>query len=214
MSPQHITTIIFDFGGVLLDWNPYHLYRRFFANKTEIEKFLAEINFPEWNKQQDKGRPFAQGVAELSSEFPEYSHLIRAYRENWEESIVGPINGSVTLLKCLKAAGYSVYGLSNWSAETFPIAFNKYEFFNLFDGIIISGEVKIVKPDPAIFELMLRKIGRSPQECLLIDDSGTNIIAAQQLGFVTVHFQSPEQLEGELRRLKLTMLPYAERGVI
>ena len=117
------------------------------------------------------------------------------------------------ILKRLKGAGYSIYGLSNWSAETFPIAFNKYEFFNLFDGIIISGEVKIIKPDPAIFELMLGTIGRSPHECLLIDDSKPNINAAQELGFITILFQSPEQLEGELQKLKLKMLPYAERRV-
>ena len=211
MRTPRITTIIFDFGGVLLDWSPYNLYRRFFDRVTEIDQFLSEINFREWNLQQDKGRPFAQGVAELSAEFPQYSRLIRAYSEYWEESIVGPINGSVAILRHLKDAGFSLYGLSNWSAETFPIAFNKYEFFKLFDGIIISGEVKIVKPDPAIFELMLRKIGCSAHECLLIDDSVPNIVAAQKLGFEVIHFQSPEQLEVELRKLKLPEPSYKER---
>jgi 2-haloacid dehalogenase len=213
MIPTRITTIIFDFGGVLLDWNPHNLYRRFFNNTTEIDQFLSEINFYEWNSQQDKGRSFAQGIAGLSGEFSQYTHLIRAYGENWAESIAGPINGSVTLLRGLKDAGYFIYGLSNWSAETFPIAYNEYEFFKLFDGIIISGEVKIVKPDPAIFELMLNKIGRSAHECLLIDDSSANIVAAQQLGFATVQFQSPEQLGVELQKLRLIRLRYLENNL-
>jgi 2-haloacid dehalogenase len=214
MISPHITTIIFDFGGVLLDWNPHRLYRRFFNHETEIDQFLSQINFPEWNLEQDKGRSFAQGVAELSAQFPQYSHLIRAFRENWEDSIVGPITGSVCILRRLKQAGYALYGLSNWSAETFPLAYNKYDFFKLFDGILISGEVKIVKPDPAIFELMLGRIGRSASQCLLIDDSIPNIAAAQKLGFATIQFQSPEQAERELQKLNLKIAPYMERKEI
>lgn len=213
MIPTRITTIIFDFGGVLLDWNPHNLYRRFFNNTIEIDQFLSEINFYEWNLQQDRGRSFARGIAELSGEFPQYSHLIHAYGENWAESIAGPINGSVTLLRGLKDAGYFIYGLSNWSAETFPIAYNKYEFFKLFEDIIISGEVKIVKPDPAIFKLMVDKIGHTPQECLLIDDTSANTAVAQQLGFATIQFQSPEQLGVELQKLGLIRLPYLENNL-
>ena len=212
MLSPHISTFVFDFGGVLLDWDPHNLYHRFFDRPDQIDQFLSEINFSDWNLQQDKGRPFSQGVAELSAEFPQYSHLIHAYRENWEDSIVGPINGSVAILQRLKTAGYLIYGLSNWSAETFPLAFNKYEFFNLFDGIVISGEVKIVKPDPAIFELLLKKVGRPAHECLLIDDSPTNISAAQKLGFYAVQFRTPEQLEQDLQQLNIS--PYVERTVL
>lgn len=212
MRSPLITTIIFDFGGVLLDWDPHNLYRGFFDHDDQIDQFLAEINFSSWNMQQDKGRPFSQGVAELSAEFPHYSHLIRAYHENWEESIVGPIEGTVAILRRLKNAGYIIYGLSNWSAETFPLAYKKYDFFNLFDGIIISGEVKIVKPDPAIFELLLSKLGRPANECLLIDDSPTNVAQAQNMGFKVVLFRSPEQLEDELQRFKL--FPSIERSRI
>jgi 2-haloacid dehalogenase len=203
MKSPLITTVVFDFGGVLLDWDPHNLYRSFFDHDDQIDQFLAEINFSAWNMQQDEGRPFSQGVAELSAVFPQYSHLIRAYRENWEDSIVGPIDGSVTILRRLKNAGCIIYGLSNWSAETFPLAYKKYDFFNLFDGMIISGEVKMVKPDPAIFELLLRRLNRPANECLLIDDSPTNVAAAQKMGFNVVLFRSPERLEDELQKFKL-----------
>jgi len=199
-----IKAIIFDFGGVLLEWNPRHLYRRFFPDQPQaMEQFLSEINFSEWNMQQDKGRPFAEAVTILSAQFPHHIPLIHAYHEYWEESIVGPIAGTIELLKRLKQKGHRLYGLSNWSAETYPIARRKYDFFDLFDDTIISGEVKLVKPDPAIFNLALIRIGRAPSECLLIDDSALNIIAAQKMGFATVHFESPEQLEADLTRLNL-----------
>lgn len=204
MNTSKIRSIIFDFGGVLLDWNPHNLYRRFFNTPQEIDRFLMEISFPEWNLQQDKGRPFAQGVAELSEKFPQYSTLIRAYSQYWEESIVGPINGSVAILQRLKNSGYSIYGLSNWSAETFPIAYNKYDFFKLFDGIVISGTVKVAKPDPAIFELILKMINRPARECLLIDDSALNITAAQKLGFAAIQFKTPGQLELEIQKIGLS----------
>ncbi len=203
MSNSTIQAVIFDFGGVLLNWDPHHLYRRLIPDPLEIDRFLSEIHFAEWNAQQDKGRPFAQGVAEHSARFPQYAGLIRAYHENWEESVVGPITGSVEILRLLKAAGHAVYGLSNWSAETFPIEYRKHDFFQLLDGYLISGDVGIVKPDPAIFELMLRKIGQPAQACLFIDDSTTNVDAARQLGFETILFRSPEQLRTELERLGL-----------
>lgn len=203
-----ITAIIFDFGGVLIDWDPRYLYRRYFPNQPDaMENFLLEIRFAEWNLRQDKGRPFAEAVASLSADFPQYAHLIRAYWEHWEESIPGPMAGSIRILKQLKQAGYPLYGLSNWSAETFPIAYKKYDFFKLFDDIILSGEVKLIKPDPAIFNLTLKRIRRSASECLLIDDSITNIEAARRLGFKTIHFQSPDQLETELSNLQLLKSP-------
>ena len=203
MFTPRIKAIIFDFGGVLVDWNPHNLYRHFFDESRKIDEFLSEIQFSEWNLQQDKGRPFAEGVAELSARFPQHASLIRAYHEHWEDSIVGPIPGSVEILRALKAAGYGIYGLSNWSAETFPVAYRKYDFFELLDGYIISGDVRLVKPDPAIFELMIEKIGCLARECLLIDDSAKNIEAARQLGFETILFRSSDQLETELRKLGL-----------
>lgn len=199
-----IKAIIFDFGGVLLDWNPRYLYQRFFPNRPQaMEDFLTEIHFQEWNAQQDKGRLFAEGIAELSAQFPQYAHLIQAYYDHWEDSITGPISGTVDILKELKRDGYCIYGLSNWSAETFPRARHVYPFFDWFDDILLSGNIKINKPDPAIFNLLLEKIHHQAPECLLIDDSRANIDTANELGFVTIHFKSPEQLQKELQRLNL-----------
>ena len=199
-----IKAIIFDFGNVLLEWNPRFVYSHFFPDDPEeMERFFQEVNFMEWNLQQDKGRPFTEGVAILSKQFPQYEHLIQAYHDRWIDSVGGTITGTVDLLKQLKQAGFPLYGLSNWSAETFPYARAKYDFFDLFDDMVISGEVGHVKPDPEIFQIILDKIGRPAQECLLIDDSLLNIQQANKMGFVTIHFESPVHLEKELKQLHL-----------
>jgi 2-haloacid dehalogenase len=199
-----IKSIIFDFGGVLLGWDPRHLYRRYFPDQPQaMERFLTEINFHEWNLQQDRGRPFAEANKILSSEFPQYAHLIEIYFENYEDSITGAIEGSVEILKQLKAKRYPLFGLTNWSNETFPRARRKYDFFDLFDDIIVSGDIKMLKPEPEIYHIMLEKIGKPAQECLFIDDSLPNIQQAQQMGFQTIHFESPEQLATKLRLLNL-----------
>ena len=199
-----IQAIIFDFGNVLLEWNPRHVYRRYFPNdEAAMERFLQEVNFMDWNLQQDKGRPFAEGVAELSEQFPQYAELIQAYHDNWEHSIGHHIEGTIEIMRLLKQAGYRLYGLSNWSAETFPIAQKKYDFFGLLDDIVISGEVGAVKPEPEIYEILLERIGKPANQCLFIDDAQANIEAAQKMGFATIQFRSPEQLEQELRMLQL-----------
>jgi 2-haloacid dehalogenase len=142
-------------------------------------------------------------VAELSARFPQHTDLIRTYHERWEDSITGPIPGMVDILRDLKAAGYGVYGLSNWSAETFPLARRKYDLFDLLDGYIISGAVGLVKPDPAIFDLTLEMVGCPARECLLIDDSTVNIDAARRLGFETILFHSADRLRAKLRQTGL-----------
>ena len=196
--------IVFDFGGVLMDWDPRYLYRKFFnGNSSAMERFLTDVNFMEWNLQQDKGRPFTIAVAELSQQFPHYAHLIKAYDERWAESIAGPIQPTVNILRALKQAGYPLYGLSNWSAEKFRTARSRYAFFDWFESIMVSGEVGLVKPDPRIYTLFLARIGRTAAECLFIDDSDANIAAARPLGFKTIHYQSSEQLEEELHHLGL-----------
>lgn len=199
-----IKAIIFDFGGVLLDWDPRNLYRRYFPDDPRaMEDFLSEVNFYEWNAQQDKGRTFADGIAELSTQFPHYAHLIQAYFDHWEESVSGPIAGTVDILYKLKQDGWPLFGLSNWSSETYPRILAKYPFFDQFDDILFSGDVKLGKPDPAIFDLLLIKTGYAAHECVLIDDSPTNVSTAKKLGFSTIHFDSPEQLQTELQRLNL-----------
>jgi 2-haloacid dehalogenase len=199
-----IQAIIFDFGNVLLEWDPRYVYQRFFPNDADsMERFLDEVNFMEWNLLQDKGRSFREGVTVLSKQFPHYSHLIQAYHDHWIDSLGGSLDGTVKILKELKQAGYLLYGLSNWSAETFPHARARHDFFDLLDDMVISGEVGHVKPHPEIFQIMLDRIGRPAQECLFIDDSQANIRQAQEMGFVTIHFESPEQLRQRLVELQI-----------
>jgi 2-haloacid dehalogenase len=199
-----IKAIIFDYGNVLLEWNPRHVYRHYFPDDHEgMERFLHEVDFMGWNAQQDRGRTFKEGVADLSSQFPHYSHLIQAYHDHWKESIGNALTGTVEILKELKQTGYPLYGLTNWSAETFPYARAKYAFFDLFDDMVISGTVGHVKPEPEIYHIMLEKIGRPAQECLFIDDSLPNIKQAEKLGIIGIHFQSAEQLRLELSKLNL-----------
>jgi 2-haloacid dehalogenase len=198
MTPS-TQAIIFDFGNVLLNWDPRGPYQRFFPEGPQaVDAFLAEIEFMEWNREQDRGRSFADAVAERSAKFPQYAHIIPAYDTHYEESIVGPIAGTVEILRRLIGDGFALYGLSNYSTEKFQIVHEKYAFFNWFDDILLSGAVGLIKPDPAIFHLLLTKIGRAAEECIFIDDSGPNIVAAQELGFTAIQFHSPEQLEQEL----------------
>ena len=204
MKLSTIKAIIFDYGNVLIDWNPRNVYRRYFPDDLEgMERFLQEINFMEWNAQQDRGRPFEEGVARLSEQFPQYADLIQAYHENWSDSIGEIHAGTIEILKKLKQAGYPLYGFSNWSAETFPLVRVKHDFFDLFDDMVISGAVGYVKPEPEIYQIMLEKIRRPAHECLFIDDSLPNIHQANKIGFATIHFQSPAQLEKELKQRDL-----------
>lgn len=196
-------TIIFDFGNVLSLWDPHHLYKDFFPDNQAIDAFLKEINFSAWNLEQDRGRSFADGVAVLSAQFPHYSHLIQAYHERWEDSIIGSIEGTVELVYKLKQAKYPLYLLSNFSEEKFALMQQRHDYLKLFDDIIISGEHHLVKPDPAIYHLTLKRINRAAHECIFIDDSLPNIETARSLGFETIHFQSPLQLEADLRQLHI-----------
>ncbi len=193
--------IIFDFGGVLLDWDPRYLYRKLFSgDEAAMNKFLEEIDFFGWNQQQDAGRPFEIAVAEACSRFPQYCDLIKAYPARYEESLSGPIWDSVVILQSLRNAKYSLYGLSNWPAEMFYRILPKYPFLGWFQDIVISGEVGLNKPDPRIFQILLDRVNRPAGDCLLIDDSQKNIQTAQDLGFQTILFQSPAQLREELMR--------------
>jgi HAD superfamily hydrolase (TIGR01509 family) len=196
-----IQAVIFDFGGVLINWDPHILFNKYFENDIEaIDDFLIEIDFHNWNLSQDKGYPFALAVTDLSTQFPQYAHLIQAYDREWETSITGIVPGSVETLYKLKSAGYRLYGLTNWSAEKFSIVRRKYHFFDLFEDIIVSGEVSLVKPDPAIYQLLLHKIYLKSFECLMVDDSLDNINMARRLGFLIHHFTSSDNLELYLRK--------------
>jgi len=199
-----IQAFIFDFGNVLLEWDPRLVYKKYFPdNPTAMENFLQEIDFMNWNAEQDKGRPFADGVAQLSAQFPHYADLIQSYHENWSDSIGNILWGTVDIMKQLKQKGYPIYGLSNWSAETFPIARNKFDFFDLLDDYVVSGEVGTVKPEAEIFNILLNKINTPSQNCLFIDDALPNINQANTMGFNTIHFKSPEHLKNKLTQLGL-----------
>jgi 2-haloacid dehalogenase len=194
--------IIFDFGGVLLRWDPRRLFQRSFPEGPQaVEAFMDEIGFVEWHIQQDLGRPFVEAIAERTAKFPHYAHILADYDTCYEDAVIGSIDETVEILRQVKQAGYPLYGLSNYPTEKFALARRRYEFFGWFNHILISGEVRLVKPDPAIFHLLLERIGHKAEDCIFIDDSGPNITSARALGFTAIHFSSPEQLEQELHRL-------------
>jgi 2-haloacid dehalogenase len=197
-SPKPERAFLFDLGGVLIDWDPRHLYRKLFDDEDEMEQFLAEVATLEWNVQHDAGRTWAEGVALLSAEYPEHTDLITAYWTRWDEMLGGAIDGTVAILGRLKADGQELHALTNWSVETFPIARERYEFLDWFETIVISGEEGLIKPDPAIYRVALDRIGRTARECIFIDDSEKNVTAAAQLGFDTIRFLDAHQLATEL----------------
>jgi 2-haloacid dehalogenase len=193
-----VKAVVFDLGGVLIDWDPRYLYRKLLEDEAAVEEFLATVCTPEWNLEQDRGRPFAEGVAELVERFPVHAAAITAYHERWTEMLGGEIGGTVGLLAELRANGVPLYALTNWSAETFGIARERYEFLSWFDGVLVSGEERLVKPDPAIFWLFLDRFGLDPEATFYIDDSPANVAAASQLGFDAVRFTDPAQLRRDL----------------
>jgi len=197
-----INTIVFDFGGVLIDWNPKYVYQSMFNDDAKMDWFLSNVCTNDWNLEQDRGRSFAEGTAILRKDFPEYSDYIDTFHSKWEQMVKGEILETVMILKELKRT-YKIYGLTNWSAETFPIALNRFDFLQLFDGIVVSGEEKMIKPDKQFFQLLLNRYKLKAAECIFIDDNRKNIEAAYELGFNVIHFSSPENLRAELKARKI-----------
>lgn len=197
-----IKNLIFDFGGVLIDWNPRHLYKNIFADKAEMEFFLNNICTFQWNLNQDAGHSLSEATKELQAEHPEYTKEIEMFYKDWVQMLGGEIFENTGLLKPLKAK-YRLFGLTNWSAETIPVAYGLYPFFKELEGIVVSGEEKIVKPDPAIFKILLNRYQLEAAESLFIDDNLNNIIAAKELGFFTIHIKDDTRLDQELIKLGL-----------
>jgi 2-haloacid dehalogenase len=193
--------VVFDLGGVLLDWNPRHLYRKLFEDEASMEAFLAQVCTPAWNERQDAGRPFAEAVAELAPKHADKLHLINAWRERFSEMIPGALQGTVDILGELKARNVPVYALSNWSAETFPSQRPRFAFLGWFDGVVLSGAEGCMKPDERIFRVLLDRYDLAADEAVFIDDNPNNARAASALGMHGIHFQSPEQLRRELADL-------------
>ncbi|MDN5288615.1 MAG: family hydrolase [Mucilaginibacter sp.] len=199
-----INTIIFDLGAVLIDWNPHYMYRTIFHDEQEMKDFLANICTSDWNEEQDAGRSLQEGTDILVAQFPEHEANIRAFYSRWEEMLGEPFHGTVELFRQLKASNkYKIYALTNWSAETFPVALQRFDFLNWFDGIVVSGTEKMRKPTPEFYQLLLDRYQVNSQEALFIDDNYRNVLAAEKAGIKTIHFTSAEQLAVELEELKV-----------
>ena len=195
--------IVFDFGGVLIDWSPYHLYRKILPSEDAVREFLEEIKFNEFNKKLDAGYPFSKMKEELLVKYPLHQELLRAFFERWMECTGDAIDPTVNILLEVKAAGYPVYGLSNWSQETFPRLRHRYPFLPKLDDYLLSGMVGVAKPDEEIFHIFLQRIGRRAEDYIFIDDAKANIETANRLGFGTILYQSSSQLRASLRQLEI-----------
>ena len=193
-----IINVVFDLGGVLVDWNPRHLYRKLLPNEAAVDDFLQRICNQEWNVQQDAGRSIEEAVVERTALYPEQKERICAYYERWEEMLGGPIQGSVEILSELRNLKLPLYALSNWSEETYPIAKERYDFLDWFDGEVISGRIGIVKPKPGIYHYLLEFFGLHPEETLFIDDREDNVASARKLGIHGILFHHPRQLREAL----------------
>lgn len=197
-------TIVFDLGGVLVDWNPRYLYRSVFNDDAKMNHFLANICTGNWNELQDAGRSIQEATEVLVGHFPEYELYIRMFYGEWQKMLNGPINGTVDILKTLKNKEYRILALTNWSAETFPIALGLFDFLHWFDDVLVSGKEKLIKPDPAIFNLLIKRYSLDPAQTIFIDDNIKNVTAAKEVGLDAIHFTDPHIL-----RLQLN-----ERGII
>lgn len=197
-------TVIFDLGGVLIDWNPDYVYRTIFNDETKMRKFYNEICTSDWNEEQDAGRTLKEATEELVARFPHEEGNIRSYYDRWEEMLKGEIPSTVAVLEKLRNnKQHKLYALTNWSAETFPVALRRFEFLQWFDGRLVSGEEKMRKPFKEIYELLLRRFEIDPLTAVYIDDNERNLSAPREMGIHSIHFKDATQLEEELRELQI-----------
>lgn len=196
---NQIDTIIFDIGNVLIDWNPRYLYRKILKDEAQVDYFLANICTSEWNDQQDAGRSFEEATRELVMKHAKWEEAITAWYSRWQETISGSIDESVTILDKIKRSGnHRLYALTNWSAETFPWAYDNFKFLHWFEGIVVSGHEKTRKPFPEFYQILFDRYQVDPARALFIDDNIKNIEGARKTGLHTIHFKSPQQLAAEL----------------
>ena len=196
-----INTIIFDLGGVLIDWNPEYVFLDVFnGDREKMNWFLSNICTSDWNENHDAGYPIEKGTKELIAKYPKYRNEIEQYYGRWTEMLGGSIEGTVKILNSLiKNNTYKIIALTNWSAETFPIALKRFEFLNWFEGIVVSGKEKTRKPFDDIYQITLNRYNIKPEKAIFIDDNLRNIEAANKLGINGIHFQNPEQLIQQLK---------------
>lgn len=199
---MNIKNIIFDFGGVVMDWNPRYYFRDYFKDEEKMEYFLKNIVTDEWNAEQDGGRTLEEGTEIQVAKYPEWEKEIRAYYDNWTTMLKSDIPENVAVLRKLANTNLELFGLTNWSAETFPYALINYDFFELFKGkIVVSGTEKMIKPNPELWHLLLKRYEIKAEESVFIDDNQKNIEVAKSLGFICVHIKEDTDLEKELRDL-------------
>ena len=203
-----IDTVVFDLGGVLIDWSPYHLYRKLFDNDDQIARFLDEIDLYSWLRGVDADKPFQRGVAELSARLPQHAPLIEAYWHRWAETLNGSLDDSLEVVSELRAGGLPLYVISNWSSETWHHATERFDFLDWFDGLVISGLEGVAKPDPRIFHLACERHGITPERAVFVDDMAANVDSARGLGFHAIHFTDAAALRRQLAALGL--LPMAK----
>ena len=197
-----INTIIFDLGGVLIDWNPMYLYRDYFDSVEKRNHFFSNICTPDWNEEQDAGRSIVEATQELVKKFPGWEQPIRDFYGRWTEMLNGPIHETVEIFRQLKDSGrYKIYALTNWQAGLFDIALVRYNFLHWFDGRVVSGEEKTRKPFPEFYQLLLDRYNINPSGALFIDDNLRNVKAAEALGINSIHFESPAQLKEKMKEL-------------
>ncbi|MBK7874053.1 MAG: HAD family phosphatase [Saprospiraceae bacterium] len=201
---MNLNTIIFDQGGVLIDWNPEYVFREIFDDEQEMRYFFDHICTHDWNIQQDAGRPLAEATEWLVQERPDYEPHIRAYYGRWREMLGGAIEETVAILDELRQQDtHRLLALTNWAHETFPVALEQYDFLHWFEGIVVSGEEKLIKPDPRIYQTLIERYAVQPQHALFIDDNANNVAGAQDVGLHAVRFESPAQLRNFFQAHKI-----------
>ncbi|MCK5297210.1 MAG: HAD family phosphatase [Alphaproteobacteria bacterium] len=204
MSIKTDLTVVFDLGGVLIDWSPRYVFEKLFKGReNEMEFFLSEVCNEEWNLQQDAGRSFAEATETLQKEYPQYKEEIAVFENQWEQMLNGSIEGTVEILKELKSMKTPLYALTNFSMETFPIAQRLFDFLGLFEGIVVSGKEKLIKPDAAFYNVLFDRYSILPEKAVFIDDNQDNIAAAKKLGMTAIHFTTPEVLKAKLIELSV-----------
>ena len=206
-SSDSIKNIIFDFGGVVMDWNQRYFYKTYFNDDEKMEFFLKNICTDEWNAEQDRGRTLEEGTELLVAEFPDWEKEIRAFYDNWTTMLKGDIPENVEALKNLANTNFELFGLTNWSAETFPYALEHYDFFQVFKGkIVVSGEEKLIKPNPEIWRVLLERYQIKAEESIFIDDNAKNIEVAKNLGFKVIHCLPNINLLEEIEKITQVVL--------
>jgi len=199
---MQFNTIIFDLGGVMIDWDPRHLYRKIFDDEQEMEYFLSEICTHEWNHEQDAGRTIQEATELLIPQFPKYESQIRAFYGRWREMLNGSVTRSVEIQQqFIRDPRFKVVALTNWSAETWPWALEIFPFLHDFEDVLVSGREKMAKPEHRIYELCLQRFGIEASKSIFIDDSERNVIAAREVGIHAIHFTSAEKMETDLKAL-------------